>query len=904
MNIQLLKNERELRGWSQAKIAEALGINARTVIRWEKGQAIPYPYYRERLCDLFGKNARELGLVLDDDEGEMTEMHEQQSGSSPVNQPLFVRSPSYLIDSMVPEALGRAGNLLGRAQLLSQIQQRLFEGDRLALHGLPGVGKTALAVTLAINAEVQARFPDGILWAGLGPHPNVLSQLARWGSLLGILPRDVENSGSQESWARTLQAFIGSRRMLLIIDDAWTAEEALALQVGGSQCAHLLLTRLPQVALAFAQENLVVVPEIKENDGLALLAGYVPRLVQRDRERALALVKTVGGLPLALTLIGKYLAVQEFAGQPRRLQTALTRLHDAEQRLRLSIPVTVQERPPNLPGDVPVSLYATIAVSDQHLSPEARTMFCHLALFAPKPNSFSEEAALAVSGQPVEALDELWDAGILECSNAGRYTMHQTIADYAHTRQQDPEARRRLVRYMLSFLETHAQDYEALEDETVNILTALDTAIALHMQSEIVQGSLACVSFLRAWGLYSSAIAYFQQALQTTLAQENALLQIPLLHHLAAFSEARGDYEQAERCGQEGLTLARRFQQTDGECDMLIILGIVAYRRGEYVQARPLFEKGLYLARRLDDSERICTFLCYLGRIAHYQIDYVQAEAHYQEGLMLARRGEHQELLSLLLGYLAAVLREQGKYEHARQPCLEGLVLARQMKHREYQSRLLDILGAIAWEEGHWEQAEQYFQDALEIARQIEQREQICRILANLGTLLTFPNQDKYVEAEGYLQEGITLARQIENHSILPHLLMSQGATIGASRPDDYELANSYFQESITLSRNQGASWESTAALMYWGLHHLQHQQLEPATSAFQEVLSLASTIRVDPQLVAISQYGLAMVAAARGDFAEAQRLGRLSEATLESLGHYYLERVRAWLQLLPEVDS
>jgi hypothetical protein len=46
------------------------------------------------------------------------------------------------------------------------------------------------------------------------------------------------------------------------------------------------------------------------------------------------------------------------------------------------------------------------------------------------------------------------------------------------------------------------------------------------------------------------------------------------------------------------------------------------------------------------------------------------------------------------------------------------------------------------------------------------------------------------------------------------------------------------------------------------------------------------------------------MVAAARGDFAEAQRLGRLSEATLESLGHYYLERVRAWLQLLPEVDS
>ena len=59
-----LKVERELHGWSQAKVAEAVGTNVRTVIRWEQGRSVPYPYYREQLCTLFGKNARELGLLV------------------------------------------------------------------------------------------------------------------------------------------------------------------------------------------------------------------------------------------------------------------------------------------------------------------------------------------------------------------------------------------------------------------------------------------------------------------------------------------------------------------------------------------------------------------------------------------------------------------------------------------------------------------------------------------------------------------------------------------------------------------------------------------------------------------------------------------------------------------------
>lgn len=58
-----LKQIRELRGWSQAKVAEQIGTDATTVSRWERGLFSPTPYFRERLCALFGKNAEELGLL-------------------------------------------------------------------------------------------------------------------------------------------------------------------------------------------------------------------------------------------------------------------------------------------------------------------------------------------------------------------------------------------------------------------------------------------------------------------------------------------------------------------------------------------------------------------------------------------------------------------------------------------------------------------------------------------------------------------------------------------------------------------------------------------------------------------------------------------------------------------------
>jgi len=54
---------RERQGWSQRKLAELVDTSEDMVSRWERGISKTSPFYQERLCTIFGKNAEELGFI-------------------------------------------------------------------------------------------------------------------------------------------------------------------------------------------------------------------------------------------------------------------------------------------------------------------------------------------------------------------------------------------------------------------------------------------------------------------------------------------------------------------------------------------------------------------------------------------------------------------------------------------------------------------------------------------------------------------------------------------------------------------------------------------------------------------------------------------------------------------------
>jgi transcriptional regulator with XRE-family HTH domain len=58
-----LRFHRENRGWSQRRLAELIDVDPSMIAQWENGQRGIDPSYQQKLIELFGKDAIELGFL-------------------------------------------------------------------------------------------------------------------------------------------------------------------------------------------------------------------------------------------------------------------------------------------------------------------------------------------------------------------------------------------------------------------------------------------------------------------------------------------------------------------------------------------------------------------------------------------------------------------------------------------------------------------------------------------------------------------------------------------------------------------------------------------------------------------------------------------------------------------------
>jgi len=823
-----LKRARTSKGWSQDDVAQEVGTDAFTISRWERGVTAPGQHFRQKLCVLFEMSAAELGLVPQE-----KDERSEQASSAPTE---VTHTPAPILDPAIPPPPAGARGLVGRDDLVRHIKQQLLAGGRVALsalNGLPGVGKTALATALAHDKEVRAQFPDGILWAGLGYKPDVLGLLSRWGSVLNCAPADLAQRSLPAVWAACIHAAIGQRRMLLVIDDAWDITHALAFQVGGARCAHLVTTRFPEIAHRFAANGAIVIRELEETDGRLLLLRLAPEAVQAEPEEAQELVAAVGALPLALTLLGNYLRAQAHSGQPRRLRAALERLRSSEGRLHLTEAQSLVGSHPSLSAGTPLSLQAVIGISDQEMGAEARATLRTLAVFPPKPDTFSEEAAVAVSAQSVETLDSLTDAGLLESSGPARYTLHQTIAAYARAHLSDTAVAERLVAYFVAYVETHAGDSADLDRESSNILVALEAAFARNMRPELVRGVHAFAPYLITRGLYPVAETQLQRSLEAAQVLEDGIGQATAQLQRGQIAELRGNYAQAQEFWQSGLLLARLSGQNSSIAQMLLALGNLAWEQGRTEQAHRHYEEALETLRQIGDQRGAAETLKSLGNLTAEQGQPEQARHLYEEALAIFRQLGDERGAAFTLHNLGVLAREQGQLEEARHLYAEALDTLRQIGDQRGVSYVLNNLGNLARQQQQYAEARLFLEEALAILRDLENRHRIAFTLFNLACVAT--DQRQFAEARRYLDEALPIFVELQSrrHCALAY----QTLGILEREQGQYEQARQRFGEALVIFQDIQDSRQVALTRREQGMLAQHQEQPEQARQLYKEAL-------------------------------------------------------------------
>jgi uncharacterized protein DUF4062/NB-ARC domain-containing protein len=340
------------------------------------------------------------------------------TGSFPPSPP----PPPYLIPESRPDH-----DIVGRLDLLESLWADIARGANCSLVFLAGVGKTTVAFELVRQkARILEKF-EGVLWADLGKRPERMEQLRRWAKALDVAPELMHNLASLEDWKQVVKGAIGTRRLLLVLDDVWAVRDARDFAALGPACVTLITTRLPQVAVdMWSQGEVVEVNELDDAQGLELLGRIAPEAVAADPEGAREMVAVVQGLPLALMLVGKYLRHESsVGGDPDDIADAFATLRKAGERLIL-------RRNEEEEGGDERTLEEIIDVSYEALQDDdARAALEHLSIFRPKPYAFTKAMALEICGAERGALKQLRDMGLVEHAGGGEYTMHRVIAEYA-----------------------------------------------------------------------------------------------------------------------------------------------------------------------------------------------------------------------------------------------------------------------------------------------------------------------------------------------------------------------------------------------------------------------------------------------------------------------------------------
>lgn len=575
------------------------------------------------------------------------------------------RFPVRQLPPALPDFTGRTAEVAGLASLLAPNPERI--GVPVAvISGPPGVGKTALA--LQVSHLTRHMFPDGQLHVELAGSTrlprdpgDVLGELLR---ALGLHGSAIPDSAAER--AALFRSQTAGQSILLMADDAGSADQVRSLLPGTAGCAIIVTSRSRLGGLAGAHLHLDPLPH---QDAVEMLARIVGS--QRVADEANAsdrLVSACGCLPLAVRIAGAKLAT--------RPSWPVMTVADAvaDQRRRLD----------ELALD-DLAFRASVMPSYQALDERTRRAFRLLGLLW--PTDVAEWVIAALLGEPTAAdvVNLLVDKSLLmpvgtDATGEPRYRLHDLLRDFAIEQLGvEPEMERdaAMLRALTGWLQIAAAAdhrlprvpeiprYARPADRLALPATAWD-----HLAANPIAWFTAERLNLVAATRYTCTVGMHEFAAR-------------LAAHQAAFQIFQARLDEAEYLWRSVIAAADsvgdRAARARGELQLVALTA----ERGKHSEALEALEQCLPVFELEDDKPALALALHWRAYCAEEQSLLEQAQRDAERGVDVARRAgdRYSELSSCRV--LGMATTRLGNHDDGIASCEDALAIAREL-HEPY----------------------------------------------------------------------------------------------------------------------------------------------------------------------------------------------------------------------------
>ncbi|MCC5575797.1 tetratricopeptide repeat protein [Microtetraspora sp. AC03309] len=631
------------------------------------------------------------------------------SAAHPQDDP--VEAPGSPVPRWLPPDLDR---FTGRAAELRELRSAAT-ADVTVISGMPGVGKSALAVHWAHRAA--AHFPDGQLFIDLRGHRprqavtprDALDRLVR---ALGLPPERVP--ADEDDLGAAFRTLLSGKRVLIVLDNAADPSQVRQLLPGEPGCLVLVTSRNRLTGLALRHRVRVIeLAALSEPEAVALLTTAIAPARPPDPAAVAELARQCGRLPLALRIAAAHLA-----DNPGR--TVARFVADLTERGRL--------RGLRLPGDPHDAVGAAFDLSYRTLARADRVAFRRLGL-VPGGEFTPPALAAMLASTPARArahLDALRTASLIESRRDApgeeRYRFHDLLHDYARHRaekEDSPAVRAATVARLMGWY--------------ISLAAAPADPAPLHAEHESL---LAAVRYAAAHGL--DAAWRLPAALARHLELRQRLHDAVEMHTLAVAAATR----------------AERLAQAAAANDHL---ATVLRHLGRYPDALAAHRHALETCRRLGDRRGVSAALRGIGTVRAMLGHYDEALVHLGQALRIDEDAGDDGALAGTLTVLGLLARNLGRLEEAVARYERALDIHRRTGDIVETARVLNNLGVAREEQGRHAEALDLYRQALDLYRTLGSRKGQGRAINNIGLVLV--KLGRADEALGHLLQGLAIHR-------------------------------------------------------------------------------------------------------------------------------------------------
>jgi tetratricopeptide (TPR) repeat protein len=705
--------------------------------------------------------------------------------------------------------------------LITRVEQAAASGEVIPVHaidGMPGIGKTALAVHAGYH--LAGGFPDGQFFVDLRAHTTGQGAVEPADALFGLLcvdgmPPDMIPVGLDERAARW-RARMAGKRALLIMDNAADYAQVESLLPGAAGCLVLITSRRRLTGLGVRHAAVTIaLGTLPSADASALFVQLAGRNPESEPSAVAELVRLCGYLPLAIALLAAKLCpeplwrVQDMVEDLAATKDRLAYLHSED-----------------------VAVAAAFELSYRALPPDRQHFFRRLGLH-PGIEIDAYAAAALSDIPPAESqrhLEALYSDRLIDQPVRGRYRMHELIGDYTRRLAGEDSAAggAQAVARLLDYYR-YAADIAnrqlsqrtpagslALPDSPAAVPALSQPNEALAWMRRELANLLACAAYAHIHG-DDARLAGIAAALAAILRRTGPWRQAIALHRAAVAA--------AERLGDRPV-----------EADALLSLGIVQRRAGEYAEAARSLNDALALFGRLDDRLRIADLLNELATVHQHTDDYAAAEFALNEALAI-----YHELGDLLgqavtLDNLAAVRWVTDDFPAAIDALQEALAVHRVRGDRCGQAKALFYLGVVSRMTGDYAGATQVLSEALAIYQEVGDRLGTANVRFGLGVVCRIVGDT--AGAKQALQEALVAYRDLGDRLGQANACRHLGLV--RQMEGDLSGAMSAFEEALALYRDLGDRLSQAGALYNHGFVVWQSTRDYPrAAAALRDALAI-----------------------------------------------------------------